>query len=960
MSLTAGDTSYAMERGHAADKVDDTQAESESSHGSHQEEVQRQSVTVVSSMDKASEDEDGIAQGQPGESSQLEIEEKVEDGKEDSNDSKESAMATAAAASTQVEEESFQEDLQSLERRTSTILYLTDFSTSDTSDGEESEEEVEQQHIDKLQKYDDLPKKRPPVEESIKDYEARVVGTKLTDVVKGMADADLKLKQKMDAHDNNTKMDHRGCEEERISCKSSDLRDLSLEFRKQQDHDHGHNNERTVGMGVPISDAIRRRTSGMSLPGAVPMPGLSDHSGGGESIRNELGISEISVDMTGEVPPLSRPHAYDTVPPPEEALLSALLVEDNSSELEARVRQQIMLEAVEACEVTNLDSSMHSASTVSRLSIQSITTSSNKYSVLLIVSVVLVVVMLVALAVGVAVGLHLSNKNHETENPIATDTNGTVAATAAPLENLVGPGSTMAQIRQRGLLRCGVYDSEMLINVEHCRAVALALLDDPEKFEIVITQSWQEVANGTVDFLAMATHTMGRDIWEPSTEIALQFTVPFLYTGMAYGGEPTMVECAENKDTIQGDCRQLRICVGAWSTHVQIVEELLPATYIVPVEQTDDFINFFIQGECNVMARDAVFLSEEPLRDEGYTGPYAVGRMVFSREPLGMVSRRGEDTQFSDLLNAVIQVFYNAESRNFTQAEAVELLDSPTVAEPTQNSALFALMVRLVAEFGHYGELYERTMEDIVPRDGLNLLHRANDGGLLYYFPFGDLDALGPDPLQGSTLATILERGHLICGVVPRRGFAESQNVVQGVRSWQGFSIEFCKALNAAIHLGETDTVEIVDVTDDRFAMLESGKVDVIAGVRVTMQKDVEETSTMAGFTFSTPIFHDRLGDSYALVTSQEDGQWSAFVHWVVMATIYAETEGVSNSTPFDMPTVSLFGQQFKQMFLDCIAAVGSYGEIYERTLEDLIPRSGGNLLNDDFSNPQVYAVPFN
>ena len=58
------------------------------------------------------------------------------------------------------------------------------------------------------------------------------------------------------------------------------------------------------------------------------------------------------------------------------------------------------------------------------------------------------------------------------------------------------------------------------------------------------------------------------------------------------------------------------------------------------------------------------------------------------------------------------------------------------------------------------------------------------------------------------------------------------------------------------------------------------------------------------------------------------------------------------------MPVVSLFGEERKQMFRDAVYAVGNYGEIYNRTLESIIPREGRNLLNTNPVGPQQLPLP--
>ena len=99
------------------------------------------------------------------------------------------------------------------------------------------------------------------------------------------------------------------------------------------------------------------------------------------------------------------------------------------------------------------------------------------------------------------------------------------------------------------------------------------------------------------------------------------------------------------------------------------------------------------------------------------------------------------------------------------------------------------------------------------------------------------------------------------------------------------------------------------------------------------------------------------MGSSFAFLTRHDDPQWSDFVYWVVMGLIYAESADISSQENLsDLPVINLFGEEFTEMFVDIISAVGSYAEIYNNTLEPLIPRSGGNLLND-LNSPQQFPV---
>ena len=79
---------------------------------------------------------------------------------------------------------------------------------------------------------------------------------------------------------------------------------------------------------------------------------------------------------------------------------------------------------------------------------------------------------------------------------------------------------------------------------------------------------------------------------------------------------------------------------------------------------------------------------------------------------------------------------------------------------------------------------------------------------------------------RGDTVATIQDRGELICGVKqtqPLFGNREADGSVAG------FDIEFCKALAAAV-LGDADAVDYEDASDasTRFELLNNENIDVL------------------------------------------------------------------------------------------------------------------------------------
>lgn len=106
---------------------------------------------------------------------------------------------------------------------------------------------------------------------------------------------------------------------------------------------------------------------------------------------------------------------------------------------------------------------------------------------------------------------------------------------------------------------------------------------------------------------------------------------------------------------------------------------------------------------------------------------------------------------------------------------------------------------------------------------------------------------------SGSTLTTILERGELVCGVNDNlTGFG----VVNSAGEFEGFDIDFCKAVAAAI-LGDSSKVEYVPLTASaRFEALAANEIDLlIRNTTWTASRDRD-----LGNDFTVPTFYDGQG----------------------------------------------------------------------------------------------------
>lgn len=150
---------------------------------------------------------------------------------------------------------------------------------------------------------------------------------------------------------------------------------------------------------------------------------------------------------------------------------------------------------------------------------------------------------------------------------------------------------------------------------------------------------------------------------------------------------------------------------------------------------------------------------------------------------------------------------------------------------------------------------HDRVIESTVPRTNVNAINEVS-AGLLHSLPFGNLRPEGSGPTAGSTLATIQSRGHLNCAIVINEAFSTFNPVTN---EYEGFDIDFCKAVTAAIFKGDSSRVNYMEViASERFIALKEGRVDVLSRYTThNFQRDVREPTTNSGFSFSPINFYD-------------------------------------------------------------------------------------------------------
>jgi ABC-type amino acid transport substrate-binding protein len=295
----------------------------------------------------------------------------------------------------------------------------------------------------------------------------------------------------------------------------------------------------------------------------------------------------------------------------------------------------------------------------------------------------------------------------------------------------------------------------------------------------------------------------------------------------------------------------MNVCVVNSTTFARDLPSVLKGDYTLRVvPNMDASYASLVDGQCNVLAGDQFEIAPATVLGKGYTSDYEVGSNFFSKEPLAMVTRQ-DDSTWSDFVNWIVQGLLEAEEQGITKGVPYLFSLTDVFGEPYRY-----MFVDAIEEVGHYGEVYERRLEGIVPRRAVNTLNEGSTGtGLMYAMPLGNVESQGPVPAMGSTLHQIRERGFLRCGTAA--GAFSRFNETTGESS--GFDVDMCRAVSAALFDGVIDTIAYVELSPpERFLALHNGQVDMLARTTThNLVRDVLEATSKAGFSFSRPYFYD-------------------------------------------------------------------------------------------------------
>ena len=317
-----------------------------------------------------------------------------------------------------------------------------------------------------------------------------------------------------------------------------------------------------------------------------------------------------------------------------------------------------------------------------------------------------------------------------------------------------GAGERLQIVKGRGKLVCGSR-TDLLgfgyldgsgrnvgFDIDLCRAVAVAIFNDPEAVEFVpltAAERGPALQTAEVDMLSRnVTWTSSRDAqWG-------NFTVVMFYDGQG------MMVRKDLGATMLEDLDGATVCVTTGTTTELNLADNFRGRGLdfeaVTFEDTPSVYNAYDEGRCDATTSDKSQLAAVRM---GLANPddHMILDVTMSKEPLTPAVPQGDD-QWFDLVKTVMYVLINAEELGITMdnVDAMAASGGPAVARLLGAEGEFGqadlgldadFAANVIRAVGNYGEIYDRYMGP--NGDAFELPRGPNklwsDGGLLYAPP---------------------------------------------------------------------------------------------------------------------------------------------------------------------------------------------------------------------------------
>jgi general L-amino acid transport system substrate-binding protein len=329
----------------------------------------------------------------------------------------------------------------------------------------------------------------------------------------------------------------------------------------------------------------------------------------------------------------------------------------------------------------------------------------------------------------------------------------TIVALVVAVAAQSASAQTLKAVKDRGMLNCGANgtlagfglpDAQGKwtgLDVDFCRAIAAAVLNDADKVKFVPLSTkdrFTALQSGEVDVLARnTTWTSSRD-----TSLGLNFTGVNYYDGQGFIVRKSL------KVNSALELNGAAVCVQQGTTTELNLADYFAANKMqlktVTFATSNEAVKAYDAGRCDAYTTDASALYAERLRVAN-PNDHIILPEIISKEPLGPAVRHGDD-QWFDVVKWTLFAMIDAEELNISQKNLDEALKSenPEIKRFVGTEGNFGEQlgltkdwaVRIVKLVGNYGESFERNVgqgSSLKIERGLNKLW--SKGGIQYAPP---------------------------------------------------------------------------------------------------------------------------------------------------------------------------------------------------------------------------------
>ncbi len=315
-----------------------------------------------------------------------------------------------------------------------------------------------------------------------------------------------------------------------------------------------------------------------------------------------------------------------------------------------------------------------------------------------------------------------------------------------------GTGSAMLDaVKSRGQLLCGIAggvpgfslsDSQGVmrgLDADTCRAVTAATLGDVNKVKFVATTTqnrFTALQSGEVDMLSRSTTwTLGRE-----GNLGLMFAWVNYYDGTGFLVKKSAgVKSAKEMDGAT-------ICVQPGTSTELAINDYYRLNNMkftpILIQDLSEIQGAFLSGRCDAYSTDASALATFRFSQGPKTDDLILLPEIISKEPLGVMVRKGDDKWF-DVVRWTFIAMIAAEEKGITAKNLDTFMDSkdPDIRrllgiEGDMGKALGLdnkWAVNIIRQVGNFGEMWDRNITPMgVPR-GINNIW--SKGGLQYAPP---------------------------------------------------------------------------------------------------------------------------------------------------------------------------------------------------------------------------------